>query len=103
MGVLGLTVIDKAALTAADVGNPDDLLSTNQLAQWFGCSPQWLNIARSQGSGPPYVVLGPKKIRYSRGAVRAWIVAQSHNSTSEYETVHGPGRPRVAEAGDAAS
>jgi predicted DNA-binding transcriptional regulator AlpA len=65
-------------------GSDDDLLSTAQVAAWLGVSVQWVDIGRSEGYGPPFQKLGPHIVRYHRGAVRAWLLARTCYSTSEY-------------------
>ena len=40
-------------IVALDTDNDDDdLLTTEQVAEWFGVSTQWLEIGRSNGWGP---------------------------------------------------
>ena len=42
-------------IVALDTDNDDDkLLTTEQVAEWFGVSTQWLEIGRSKGWRPPY-------------------------------------------------
>jgi predicted DNA-binding transcriptional regulator AlpA len=67
-------------------GDDDDLLTTSQVAVWFGVSVQWLDIGRSgaRAYGPPFVRLGPNIVRYHRGKVREWLLARIHHSTREY-------------------
>jgi predicted DNA-binding transcriptional regulator AlpA len=67
--------IDKRAhqLLRRSVGNPDDLLSTSEVAEWFGMSTSWLEIARVRGFGPPWVALTPRRIRYKRSSVLQWL------------------------------
>lgn len=74
----------RAARLAAEPGDDDDLLSTPELALWFGVSTQWAEIGRTKGYGPPFERLGAKVIRYRRGAVRAWLDARSHTGTADY-------------------
>jgi predicted DNA-binding transcriptional regulator AlpA len=62
----------------------DDLLNTRQLAEWLGVSIEWCEIGRSKGWGPPFVRVGPRRIRYRRADVVAWLKARTHASTSEY-------------------
>jgi hypothetical protein len=79
-------LIDKrAAQVAAIPGNDDDLLTTEQLATWFGVSTQWLEIMRHRGGGPEYERIGPRTIRYLRGKARRWLGTRSHTHTQEYE------------------
>ena len=59
--------LDKRAadLAAQGVGDPDDLLSTSDLAEWLGVSIQWVEIGRSKGWSPPFIKLSPRRIRYA--------------------------------------
>ena len=62
--------LDKRASTinaAAPAGGDDELLSTKQVAEWFQCSEEFLEVGRNVGYGPEYVRLGPRLIRYTRG------------------------------------
>jgi predicted DNA-binding transcriptional regulator AlpA len=93
----------KAAMLAwlgMQAGQPDDLLDTKQVSQWLGCSPQWLEGQRSKGTGPQFVRLSVRYIKYTRRAVVAWLDQRSHARTSEYEAMIAPehkrGRPRGA-------
>lgn len=81
-----------APLIAAGEGAGDDLLSTREVAEWFGVSVQWLEIGRSKNYGPPFLRLGPQRIRYQRTAVLRWLEGRRFNSTSEYPRAGG--RPR---------
>jgi predicted DNA-binding transcriptional regulator AlpA len=73
----------RAAAIAHEPGGDDDLLTTSELAAWFGMSVEWVDIGRSEGYGPPYVKLG-RLVRYHRGKVKEWLLARIHHSTSEY-------------------
>jgi predicted DNA-binding transcriptional regulator AlpA len=61
------------ALAEAGAGNPDDLIDTRALADWLGVSTQWAEIARHRGVGPPFVRVTPRRIRYRRADVLAWL------------------------------
>jgi Clp amino terminal domain, pathogenicity island component len=77
--------LDRRAPTLAAVeGDDDELLTTQQEADWLGVSPQWLEIGRVRGYGPPFERLGPKIIRYSRGKTRRWLNERTHLRTDEY-------------------
>jgi hypothetical protein len=66
-------------------GEDDELLSTEQVAEWLGYSTQALEIARLRpGKGPPFIRISPRVIRYRREAVRAWLRKREHASTKEY-------------------
>ena len=79
--------IDKraAALVEQNAANPDDLLSTSDLAEWLGVSTQWLEIGRSRGHGPKFIKLSPKCVRYRRADVLVWLSQRAHQRTSEYK------------------
>jgi hypothetical protein len=51
----------------------DDLLTTNEVSDWFGVSVSWLEAGRLKGYGPPWDQLGPKIIRYQRGKCRQYL------------------------------
>jgi len=80
--------IDRRAdsLLAATAGNgkDDDLLTTAEVAQWLGVSPQWLETRRTNGGGPEFERLSPRVVRYRRGKVRAFLDRRSHARTTEY-------------------
>jgi hypothetical protein len=79
--------IDRRAadIAAADTdGDPDDLLTTSEMAEWFGVSAVWFEIGRSRGYGPPFVRVAPKRIRYLRSSVRDWLRQREHHATAEY-------------------
>lgn len=69
--------------------NPDDLLNTRQVAEWFGCSEQWLETGRIKGFGPKFIRIGPRQIRYRKKDVLSWLADRCHQSTSEYGSVIG--------------
>jgi hypothetical protein len=46
-----------------DDGDPDEMLSTVQVAQLLAVSSQWLEIGRHQGYGPKYIRLSPRRVR----------------------------------------
>jgi hypothetical protein len=54
-------------------GDDDDLLTTKQLADWFGVSQDWVAIARCKGYGPKWIHLGPRLQRCRRGDAREWL------------------------------
>jgi predicted DNA-binding transcriptional regulator AlpA len=59
------------------MAGPDDLLSTEELAEWLGLSAAAIERWRSAGEGPAYVRL-VKVIRYRRGDVQAWLDANRY-------------------------
>jgi len=90
--VKGHFYLDKHAPRLIAEGNgadtePDDLLTTDQVAAWFQVSKQWLEIRRSNGNtdGPPFVKMSDGRIRYRRSTVIAWLEERDHyRSTAEY-------------------
>ena len=54
-------------------GEADDLLNTEQLAEWLAVSRQWCEIGRHRGYGPPYLKL-TGRVRYRRSDVLAWLI-----------------------------
>ena len=72
-------------IAARRAGEPDDLMSTREVAIWLGVSVQWCEIGRHKGYGPPFRRLGPQAIRYRRGDVLQWLDERLHQSTAEYE------------------
>lgn len=75
---------DVIAEAVAAAGDDDDLLTTVQVANWFCVSPQWLEIGRMNGYGPPFVRVAPQVVRYRRGTMKEWLRERSHASTGEY-------------------
>jgi hypothetical protein len=52
---------------------PDELLTTAQVAAWLGVSVQFLEAGRAKGYGPDWMRLGPRATRYTRAAVRRFL------------------------------
>jgi hypothetical protein len=65
-------------------GNADDLLTTAQVADWFGVSAQWLETRRSKGDGPEFERLSPKVVRYRRCKCWAFLDACARRRTADY-------------------
>jgi hypothetical protein len=61
-------------ILGANVGPPDELLTTKELARLLGVSVAWVEIGRCRGYGPEYVVLSPRRIRYSRKAITKFLL-----------------------------
>jgi hypothetical protein len=73
-----------SAIAAQGVGAADQMLTTPELAHWLGVSPQFLELGRIKGYGPPFARLAPRNIRYRRGDVLRWLETRFHTATSEY-------------------
>ena len=82
---------DLAAAGAA-AGDPDDLLTTSEVAEWLGLSTPWLEIGRCKDYGPRYVRLSPRRVRYRRADVLAWLADRTHANTAEYRAAPKAGR-----------
>jgi hypothetical protein len=65
-------------------GPDDELLSTQQVAEWLCCSIQFLEISRGRGTGPRFEHISPRKIMYRRKSVRDWLRHRERRSTAEY-------------------
>jgi predicted DNA-binding transcriptional regulator AlpA len=74
----------RAAEIAAQCGDDDELLDTRQVADLLGMSVAWVEIARHKGSGPAYVRVTPRCVRYRRSDVKAWLNERCHRWTGEY-------------------
>jgi hypothetical protein len=70
---------------AAAAGSDDELLTTEQLAELMSVSAIWLKKCRAEGIGPPHQVLGPRCVRYSRGAYRRWLQEREFASTAAFK------------------
>lgn len=70
------------ALVRLGDGEADDLLSTEQVADWFGVSVVWLENNRTKGEdvAPPHIRIG-RRVRYRREAVIAWLKAREQTWT----------------------
>lgn len=81
--------LDRHASRLAELGGgyPDDLLSTNAVADWLGVSIPFLEIGRSRGYGPMFIRVAPARIRYRRSDVLAWLKERTFASTSKYGEV----------------
>jgi hypothetical protein len=79
----------RLASQGAAAGDDDDLLSTAEVADWFGCSMLSLGVMRREGGGPPFVYILPGIARYRREAVVAWL---RERETSRLERAPGHGR-----------
>ena len=71
-------------LVEAGAGDPNDMLTTKQVAAWLGLSATTLEIWRTEGRGPPFVRLSPRMVRYRRSDVQAWLTERTHASTAAY-------------------
>lgn len=76
----------RAGVVAAQIvhGDPDELFRTPEAAQLLGVSPQFLELGRHNGTGPKFIRLSPRMVRYKRSDLVAWLRERSHVCTKEY-------------------
>jgi predicted DNA-binding transcriptional regulator AlpA len=55
----------------------DPLLTEKELSAWLRVSIPNLQRMRSNGTGPRYVQLSPRRIGYRRSDVEAWLTART--------------------------
>lgn len=60
----------------------DVLWKPQQLAEHLGMTVQALAVMRYRGTGPKYVRIGTRTIRYRRADVDAWIDRNAEDQTS---------------------
>jgi predicted DNA-binding transcriptional regulator AlpA len=65
-------------------------MTTAQCARYRNCSESTLNKERVAGTGPPFLKIRGRMVRYDRRVVDEWLQAQTRCSTSD--------PPRAAEA-----
>ena len=75
----------------------DDLLDLAKVeAGRISISPEWFEIARSKGYGPPFIRLSPRRIRYHRGTAKSYLLERMHRHTAEYADPEAPRQGRAA-------
>jgi predicted DNA-binding transcriptional regulator AlpA len=74
---------DAIAAVESDAAD-DQLLTSQEVAVWFGVSTQWLEIGRSKGYGPKFTRIGPHTLRYRRSDCRKYLKSRTFASTAEY-------------------
>jgi predicted DNA-binding transcriptional regulator AlpA len=60
-----------------------EFLDVASVAKRLGVSASFLNKSRLDGSGPPYVKIGRRTVRYDWERVLSWAAQQSRRSTSD--------------------
>lgn len=61
----------------------DDVITTEEAAQFLGLSTSSLNKSRLTGDTPTFLKLG-RAVRYRVGDLREWLGTKRRRSTSEY-------------------
>ena len=72
-----------ARLQTQPVRNPDDLISSNELADVLKVSLRLPESWRLQGVGPKYIRVGGRRVLYRWGDVTEYLNSRRFNSTSE--------------------
>jgi predicted DNA-binding transcriptional regulator AlpA len=60
----------------SSISRPTQILSTDEVAAFLGISRDALELRRRRGSGPPFVRVSPRMIRYRVEDVEAWLAAR---------------------------
>lgn len=62
----------------------DENLTEQELSIWLKLSHPSLQRMRSNGTGPLFVKIGPRRIIYRRKDVEQWLNSHVHATTSDY-------------------
>jgi predicted DNA-binding transcriptional regulator AlpA len=74
-------------------GTIDPLLTEKELSVWVGASIPNLQRMRSNGTGPRYVQLSPRRIGYRRSDVEAWLTARTTDRIGRLASVEHTSAP----------
>jgi predicted DNA-binding transcriptional regulator AlpA len=61
----------------------NEFLTTEEASQFLKIGKSTLEQARLKGTGPKYIKIGPKIVRYRVDDIMSW--GKAYSSTSEYE------------------
>lgn len=75
--------------------HPPTLLTTRQAADLLGFEPRTMEELRRKGSGPPFIRLSSRSVRYRLDALERWLEERTFRSTAEERS----GRARLEERG----
>lgn len=59
------------------------MLTPEEAGTVLGIAPQTLAHWRARGSGPAYVLLSARCVRYDEAVLRAWLAGRVQHSTAE--------------------
>lgn len=68
--------------------NLSEFLTTRQAAELLGVSPEYLELHRRLGDGPPFIKLTDAPngaIRYRKSALEKWLAERERQSTARVE------------------
>ncbi|MEC4594207.1 MULTISPECIES: helix-turn-helix transcriptional regulator [Nitrospirillum] len=72
-----------APLPVMAAGPIPRLLTPEEAGQLMGVAPQTLAHWRARGSGPAYVLLSARCVRYDEAVLRTWLESRVQASTAE--------------------
>ena len=75
----------------------DPLLTEKELSAWLRVSIPNLQRMRSNGTGPRYVQLSPRRIGYRKSEVESWLTARTTDRIGRLASVEHTSAP-VADA-----
>lgn len=61
---------------------PPTLLTTRQAAEVLGLEPRTMEEFRRKGSGPPFIRLSSRSVRYRLDALERWLEERTFQSTA---------------------
>lgn len=62
-----------------------DFITTNDVADLIATSSRHVRQMRVDGTGPAFVIIGPRTVRYERPAVDAWLQAKGLNQKPAFK------------------
>lgn len=77
------------ARTDVDPGTGELLLTPGEAAGRLRVSVRTLERWRAHGTGPPYVVVGGRSVRYARSDLAAWIALRRRDAPQAGGSQHG--------------
>ena len=77
------TIADIASRVESYTFRDDELLTDAELARHVKVNPRLPAHWRCQGTGPPYIRIGGRRVVYRWADVRAYLAAQTFTSTSQ--------------------
>jgi hypothetical protein len=74
----------------------DNYYDEDAVAERLATTPTILKMLRIKGTGPAYVLVSPKCVRYPERDLVAWLDARKYTQTDQYEKTVGQPRKRKA-------
>lgn len=68
-------------MSIAPVESPFELITPVQLAERFGMTTGALAQMRYRGSGPRFIKLGGRQVRYRESDIQSWLDQQTREQT----------------------